>query len=78
MSSLPTDTIDIKLRSQSSWRLWMERLGPLLALILVTLGFAIADQIWGQGRFIEIRNAVTIGIAERPLACSVAEETDFP
>ncbi len=68
MSSLPTETIEIKVRAQSSWRLWMERLGPLLALVLVTLGFAIADQIWGQGRFIEIRNARVILVFAAPVA----------
>lgn len=46
----------------------MERLGPLLALVVVTLGFAVADQIWGQGRFIEFRNARVILVFTAPVA----------
>ena len=68
MSSAPIDTTENRTHSQSSWRLWMERLGPLLALVVVTLGFAIADQIWGQGRFIEIRNARVILVFTAPVA----------
>ena len=46
----------------------LQSLGPLLALILVTLGFAIADQIWGQGRFSEIRNLRVILVEAAPVA----------
>ncbi len=53
---------------QSSLRIWLERLGPLLALMLVTIGFALADQMWGQGRFIEIRNARVILVFTAPVA----------
>jgi hypothetical protein len=34
----------------------LQSLGPLLALAIVVLGFAIADKIAGQGRFSEMRN----------------------
>jgi len=50
------------------WRAWLTRLGPLLALLVVTLGFAVADQIWGQGRFIEIRNLRVILVFAAPVA----------
>lgn len=62
------EIIDKKAGLRPGWRLWMERLGPLLALVLVTLGFAIADQVWGQGRFIEIRNARVILVFTAPVA----------
>lgn len=53
---------------RSQWRKWLERLGPLLALVVVTLGFAVADQVWGQGRFIEIRNVRVILVFAAPVA----------
>lgn len=46
----------------------LQSLGPLLALILVTIGFAVADQIWGQGRFSEIRNLRVILVEAAPVA----------
>ncbi len=49
-------------------RTWLERLGPLLALILVTAGFAIADQIWGRGKFIEFRNFRVVLVSTAPVA----------
>jgi ribose transport system permease protein len=51
---------------------WLARLlpalGQLLALILVFVGFAVADQIWGQGRFVEMRNLRVIAMTTAPLA----------
>lgn len=68
MSLEPTESAENRASSQSSWRSWLGRLGPLLALVLVTFGFAIADQIWGQGRFIDIRNARVILVEAAPVA----------
>lgn len=67
-SSDPKTATDVKSVSHRSWWTWFERLGPLLALVVVTLGFAIADQIWGQGRFIEFRNARVILVFTAPVA----------
>ena len=38
--------------------LWFARveLGPLLALIILTIAFAIADRVWGGGYFASVRN----------------------
>ncbi len=47
---------------------WLQAFGPLLALLLVTLGFAIADQVWGQGRFIELRNFRVVLVQAAPVA----------
>lgn len=60
--SEPTDS------STGLWWQWLQALGPLLALILVTLGFAIADQIWGQGRFSEMRNFRVVLVQAAPVA----------
>lgn len=51
-------------------RLWslLQTLGPLLALILVTIGFAVADQLWGQGRFSEMRNFRVVLVQAAPVA----------
>lgn len=49
------------------WRL-VETLGPLLALVLVTAGFAIADQLWGGGHFTEMRNLRVILVQAAPVA----------
>lgn len=68
MSPVSTDTINEREGMQRGWKLWSERLGPLLALVLVTIGFAVADQIWGQGRFIEIRNVRVILVFTAPVA----------
>lgn len=54
--------------SRALWWQWLQALGPLLALILVTLGFAIADQIWGQGRFSEMRNFRVVLVQAAPVA----------
>ena len=56
------------LNSHARWWQWLQALGPLLALILVTLGFAIADQIWGQGRFSEMRNFRVVLVQAAPVA----------
>jgi ribose transport system permease protein len=54
--------------SRSSWWLWLQALGPLLALVMVTLGFALADQVWGQGRFSEMRNFRVVLVQAAPVA----------
>ncbi|MCA9194291.1 MAG: ABC transporter permease [Planctomycetales bacterium] len=46
----------------------LQILGPLLALVVVAIGFAIADQIWGQGRFIEMRNFRVVLSVTAPVA----------
>jgi ribose transport system permease protein len=51
-----------------SWRIWLERLGPFLALIIITIGFAAADQIWGRGKLLEIRNVRFMLVTAAPLA----------
>lgn len=58
----------LHLADRSLWRRWLERLGPLLALVVVTLGFAIADQVWGQGRFVEFRNVRVVLVFAAPVA----------
>ena len=68
MSSLSTEKPRKTSATVQGWQVWLERLGPLLALTLVTLGFAIADQVWGQGRFIEIRNLRVILVFTAPVA----------
>jgi len=68
VNSQATEVAEKRASSQSRGRLWVGRLGPLLALVLVTLGFAVADQIWGQGRFIEIRNVRVILVEAAPVA----------
>ncbi len=47
---------------------WLQALGPLLALVLVTIGFALADQVWGQGRFSELRNFRVVLVQAAPVA----------
>lgn len=55
--------------STSGWWLWLvDTFGPLLALILVTVGFAAADQVWGQGRFMELRNLRVVLVLTAPVA----------
>jgi ribose transport system permease protein len=46
----------------------LRSLGPLLALVVVIVGFAIADQIAGQGRFCEMRNLRVILVLTAPVA----------
>ena len=57
-------------RKNSRDRLWqaLQALGPLLALLMVTLGFALADQVWGQGRFSELRNFRVVLVQAAPVA----------
>ena len=52
----------------SSGRVWLERLGPFLALLIITVGFAIADQVWGRGKLLEIRNVRFMLVTAAPLA----------
>ena len=68
MNSPPIETFEKRAPSLSRWQIWMERLGPLLALVVVIAGFAVADRVWGQGRFIEIRNARVILVFTAPVA----------
>ena len=58
----PTDN------TSALWWQWLQALGPLLALLLVTLGFAVADQVWGQGRFSEMRNFRVVLVQAAPVA----------
>jgi ribose transport system permease protein len=46
----------------------LQTLGPLLALAIVVIGFTIADRIWGQGRFSELRNVRVILVLTAPVA----------
>jgi ribose/xylose/arabinose/galactoside ABC-type transport system permease subunit len=46
----------------------LRSLGPLLALAIVVLGFAIADKIVGQGRFSEMRNVRVVLVLTAPVA----------
>lgn len=68
MSSSFIEPTEKKFGRPPVWRLWLERLGPLLALVVVTIGFALADQLWGQGRFIEIRNVRVVLVFTAPVA----------
>ncbi len=49
------------------WRIF-ETLGPLLALVVTTIGFAVADRIWGGGHFVELRNLRVILVQAAPVA----------
>ncbi len=46
----------------------LDTFGPLLALAVVCIGFALADQTWGQGKFIELRNMRVILVMTAPVA----------
>lgn len=61
-------TQDLDAGRRPHWQRWLEQLGPLLALVVVTFGFAAADQLWGQGRFIEFRNVRVILVFAAPVA----------
>ncbi len=56
--------------SNTSSRFWdiIQTMGPLLALVIVTLGFAIADSVYGQGHFREVRNIRVILVQAAPVA----------
>lgn len=64
----PSTSVPSHLLRKSSWATWLERLGPLLALVIVTIGFAVADQIWGRGKFIEFRNVRVVLVSTAPVA----------
>lgn len=49
------------------WRVWLERLGPFFALLIITMGFAIADQIWGKGKLLGAPNIRYMLVAAAPL-----------
>lgn len=55
-------------KSRDRLRRVLQSLGPLLALLVVTLGFAIADQFFGQGRFSELRNFRVVLVQAAPVA----------
>ncbi len=55
-------------RIASQWWNWLQTLGPLLALVLVTMGFAAADQVWGEGHFSEMRNFRVVLVQAAPVA----------
>lgn len=59
-----------KTRTSSRDRFWhaLRTLEPLLALLVVTVGFALADQVWGQGRFSELRNFRVVLVQAAPVA----------
>lgn len=59
-----------KTSTSSRDRFWhaLRTLEPLLALLLVTIGFALADQVWGQGRFSELRNFRVVLVQAAPVA----------
>lgn len=65
---LPVGTNEPRITPRPGWQVWLERLGPLLALVVVTLGFAVADQIWGRGKFIEFRNVRVVLVSTAPVA----------
>ena len=46
----------------------LDNFGPLLALAVVAIGFALADQTWGQGKFVELRNLRVILVMTAPVA----------
>jgi ribose transport system permease protein len=55
-------------RYRARWRQLLQLLGPLVALVVVMFGFALADQVWGQGRFLELRNIRVILVQTAPVA----------
>ncbi len=67
-TSSETNTSAASKSAARHWQIWLERLGPLLALVIVTIGFAIADQIWGTGTFIEFRNVRVMLMFTAPVA----------
>jgi ribose transport system permease protein len=56
----------IQVRGQL-WSL-LQSFEPLLALILVTVGFAVADNVWGEGHFSEMRNFRVVLVQAAPVA----------
>lgn len=49
------------------WRRWLERLEPFLALLIITVGFALVDRFWGGGTFLEWGNVRLMLINGAPL-----------
>ncbi|HBE67687.1 MAG TPA: ABC transporter permease [Planctomycetaceae bacterium] len=49
------------------WQI-VQSLGPLLALLLVTICFAVADQIWAYGAFTDVRNLRVVLVESSPVA----------
>lgn len=54
-------------KSRHVWSI-IQSLGPLLALILVTIGFAGADTYYGEGHFSELRNFRVVLVEAAPVA----------
>jgi ribose transport system permease protein len=46
----------------------LQSMGPLLALVVVVLGFTLADYFYGQGRFSEMRNIRVVLTVTAPVA----------
>ncbi len=46
----------------------LNAIGPLLALAVVILGFAIAENRWGNGKFTELRNIRVVLVQTAPVA----------
>ncbi len=46
----------------------LDAVGPLLALIVVIIGFAIAEDHWGNGKFTELRNVRVVLVQTAPVA----------
>ncbi len=63
----PSKSISHAGHSQS-WRVWLGRLEPFLALAIITLGFAMADQYWGRGKLLEIFNVRLMLVTAAPIA----------
>lgn len=46
----------------------LNTIGPLLALAVVIIGFAIAENRWGNGKFTELRNIRVVLVQTAPVA----------
>ncbi|MEQ1826198.1 MAG: ABC transporter permease [Pirellula sp.] len=68
MSATESQTTIVDADRQSLAARLIQSLGPLLALVVVVAGFGIADQIFGQGRFCEMRNVRVILVLTAPVA----------
>src|SRR5262245_53484787 len=53
----------------------LQTLGPLLALIVVVLGFTIADRMYGRGKFSEMRNIRVVLTVSAPVAVAACGMT---
>lgn len=65
-------TADSGLRSSGQL---LQTLGPLLALVIVALGFTVADRIYGQGKFSEMRNIRVVLTVSAPVAVAACGMT---